>query len=83
MLAFLPIDYFDLSIGHYNIRASLSNKMLNALQNFVNMLTTIANATHAKFSDLPAVLFIDFRNRYFELLAYPCRDRFNHLSFIF
>jgi len=83
MFVFLPIDYFDFNIGHYHIRASLFNKMLNASQNFVNMLTTIANATHAEFSDLPEVLFIDFRNRYLELLAYPCRDRSNHLAFIF
>jgi len=83
MFVFLTIYYFDFCIGHYDIRASLFNEALNTSQYFVNMLTTIANATHTKFSDLPAVLFIDLCNRYLELLAYSCHDRFNHLAFLF
>jgi len=80
---FLPIDYFDIFIGHYNIRARLFNKTLNVSQDLINMLTTIADATHAKFSDLPMVLFVYFRNRYIKLLACPGHDRLKYLAFIF
>jgi len=83
MLVFLPIDYFDLCISHYDIRARLFNKTLNVSQDLIDMLTAIADATHAKFCDLPMVLFIDFRNRNFILLACPGYDRLKYLAFIF
>jgi len=47
------------------------------------MLATIANAAHAKFRDLPAVLFIDLCNRYLELLAHTRYDRLYYLAFLF
>ena len=47
------------------------------------MLATIANAAHAKFCDLPAILFIDLCNRYLKLLAHSCHDRFYYLAFLF
>ena len=63
------MDDFRFSIGHEYIGARFFDEAPYVCQHFVSMLTTIANATDADFSDLPAVMFIDFGDRYFKLVA--------------
>jgi len=51
-------------------------------QYFVSMLTAIADATDAKFGDLPAIVFFDLGNRNFKLVTHSCYDRLDYLPFI-
>ncbi len=76
------MNYFGLSVGDEYVRARFFDVASYMPQHFVNMLTTIANATHAKFGDLPAVMFLDFGNRHLKLMTYSRHQRFDDLPFI-
>ena len=77
------MNYFSRGIGHQYIGARLFDITLDMTQYFVRVLATIADAAHAKFSDLPAILFIDLGYRHIKLISNPCHDRFDDLSFVF
>ena len=64
------------------VRACFLDIAHNMTQDFVDMPATIANATHAKFSALPEVLFIDLRDRHLKLVTYSRYHRFYDLAFI-
>ena len=79
----LPVNYFRLSTAYQYIRTRLFDITPDMTQYFIRVLATIADAAHANFSDLPAVLFIDLGNRHFKLIPHPCHNRFDNLPFIF
>src|SRR5689334_9121353 len=79
----LPVNYFGFNVGDEYVWAGFFDIAPHVAQQFVNMLTTIANAAHAKFGDLPAVVFLDFGNRHFKLMTNSCHQRFDDLPFIF
>jgi len=79
----LPMNYFGLGTGHQYIGARLFDITPDMTQYFIRVLATIADAAHAEFSDLPAILFVDLGNRHIKLIPHPRHDRFNDLSFVF
>ena len=69
-------DYLSYPSTHFAIKdndVTITGKAFVANKTLY-VLTTVADATHAKFSDLPMVLLVDFRNRYFIFLACPGHD---------
>jgi hypothetical protein len=74
------MNYFGLGIGDKQVRAYFFNISSYTSEHFVNVLATIANATHAKFGDLPTVLFLDLGNRNFKLMANSRYQRFSAIA---
>jgi len=74
---------FRLGIRYQDIRSCLFYITPHMAQNFVRVLAAIADAAHAKFSDLPAILLIDLGNRHLKLIAHPRQHGFDNLPFVF